>query len=78
MVKRPGIVDGLIINRPVEPAPAAPEPAKEPATVIRTSVLLPPAMHEMLRKIGFAERKSINELIREGIDHVIAKRGFKV
>jgi hypothetical protein len=68
------------VNKVIQAAEelAAMVPTKEPATVIRTSVLLPPAMHEMLRKISFAERIAINELIREGIEHVIEKRAYSV
>lgn len=87
--KRPSIIDTLEITPEVEPevsspakpkvvkmrAPkAAPTPA-EAAPVVRSSIYLSQAAHDRLREIAFVERKKVHDLIVEGVDAVIAKRG---
>ena len=77
MSKRPSLIAGL-----TDPAPA---PAREPAAppvykkekkdVQHTSIYVPREAFERLREIAFHERAKIHDLIMEGIDAVIERRG---
>jgi hypothetical protein len=69
------------VAAPVAPAiDAAPEPSKTAATAtpesFRTSVYFSRAVHDKLREIGFEERKTITDLINEGLDHVLTSRNY--
>ena len=46
------------------------------APVFRTSIYFHRTVHDILRDIAHDERKSITELINEGLDHVLAKRNY--
>ena len=84
--KRPAVIDidALMVKKsqPVAPTvepPAAPEPvaqAKAPAGSFRTSVYFSRVVHDKLRAIAFEERKTITDLINEGLDHVLSKRNY--
>ena len=50
-------------------APAAPE-------MFRTSTYFSRTVHDKLREIAFAERKTITDLINEGLDHVLTSRNY--
>jgi hypothetical protein len=50
-------------------------PMEAPATV-HTSLYLPGPVHETLRKIAFDERVKIHDLVIEGIDAVLKRRGY--
>jgi len=50
--------------------------ATKDATVQQT-VYLPPAVHDQLRELAFAERVKMHALIMEGLDDVFRKRGLK-
>ena len=62
------------------PAPAAPDPkpsgSPELSSKFRTSVYFSRAVHDKLRLIAFEERKSITDLINEGLDHVLTSRNY--
>jgi hypothetical protein len=73
-----------------EPAPT-PEPRQAPARVakaapvvvakpdpamFRTSVYFSRAVHDKLRDIAHEERKTITDLINEGLDHVLTSRNY--
>lgn len=66
------------------PPPSEPEtkpaPTKRAATpepqMFRTSVYFSRAVHDKLREIAFEERKSVTDLINEGLDHVLAARNY--
>jgi len=60
----------------VEPARVmpAPPPAKAEEAMFRTSLYLSRAVHDQLREIAHVERKSVHDLIREGLDHVLTSR----
>jgi len=83
MSKRPSILSDLPLEPEAAPAPAeaakvvaihAPKPAPA-ADLVRSSIYLSRAAHDRLREIAFAERKKVHDLIVEGVDAVIAKRG---
>lgn len=42
----------------------------------RTSIYFDRAIHDRLREIAFAERKTVTDLINEGVEHVLQNRGF--
>lgn len=51
-------------------------PAAGEGEMMRTSLYLPRAVHDKLREIAFTERRKVHELFIEGIDKVLAERGF--
>lgn len=51
-------------------------PAQGESEMMRTSLYLSRAVHDKLREIAFTERKKVHELFIEGIDKVLAERGF--
>ena len=81
MSKRPAVfsLDNLMV-KPIEPAsePAPAKPAGKPelSSTFRTSVYFSRAVHDKLRAIAFEERKSITDLINEGLDHVLTSRQY--
>jgi len=60
------------LQRPYTALPGPPELAP----VFRTSVYFHRSVHDVLRDIAHEERKSITDLINEGLDHVLAKRSY--
>ncbi len=81
MVTPPAAADHVTEERrDPEPAAVSPRPAKivakaEPQ-MFRTSVYFSRAVHDKLRAIAFEERKSVTDLINEGLDHVLASRNY--
>ena len=80
------VLSGVVA--PFAPAPAAQEPrppeaSLEPSTARRKSatiqqtVYLPPAVHDQLRELAFAERVKMHALLMEGLDLVFKARGLK-
>jgi hypothetical protein len=57
------------------PSKAAPERSERPS-VIHSSLYLPEAVHEALRKIAFDERAKIHDLVMEGLNGVLKRRGY--
>jgi hypothetical protein len=47
------------------------------APVIHSSLYLPEAVYEALRKIAFDERVKIHHLVVEGLDGVLKRRGYR-
>jgi hypothetical protein len=78
------ILSGIVTPLRPEAAPepqAAPEaqerrPSATKAATIQT-VYLPPAVHDQLRELAFAERTKMHSLIMEGLDAVFRDRGMK-
>jgi hypothetical protein len=50
--------------------------AKGEAEMFRTSLYLSRNVHDKLREIAFHERKKVNDLFMEGLNKVLAARGF--
>ena len=48
----------------------------EPPTVVHSSVYFPTPVYEVLRKVAFDERVKIHDLVIEGIDTVLQRRGY--
>ena len=90
--KRPAVLalDNFLVKAvpPADSAPssapaidAAPEESSRPAASVapdsfRTSVYFSRAVHDKLREIAFGERKTITDLINEGLDHVLTSRHY--
>ena len=71
------MIDAMMTPEPeVQAVPASrPTPSKPKADVQHTSVYIPRAAYERLREVAFAERVKMHDLIMEGLDLVIEKRG---
>jgi hypothetical protein len=55
------------------------KPSLEPperAAVIHSSLYLPEGVYEALRKIAFDERVKIHDLVIQGLDSVLKRRGY--
>lgn len=50
--------------------------SKGEATLVKTSTYFSRAVHEKLREIAFTERKSINDLVTEGLDMMLQRRSY--
>ncbi len=63
------------------PAPKARAPLKPGGRrarpgVVHTSLYLPEAVHEALREAAFLERTKIHDLVLEGIELALRRRGY--
>ena len=77
MAKKASLADALASK-----APAAPPPAPEPAPVaaapkaadakLATTLRIEPEKLERLKVIAVRQRKRVNDLVLEGVDHVLA------
>jgi hypothetical protein len=57
-------------------APVASRRAVERPSTVHTSLYLPGRVHDALRKIAFDERLKIHDLMIEGIDAALKRRGY--
>jgi hypothetical protein len=57
---------------PTKPAGRQPRPG-----IVHTSVYLPDAVHEALREAAFKERRKIHDIVLEGIELALRKRGWR-
>jgi hypothetical protein len=54
--------------------------ARSPVTrppIVHTSVYLPQVVHDALREAAFKERRKIHDIVLEGIELALRKRGRK-
>jgi hypothetical protein len=58
-------------GRSKEPAGRRPRP-----DIVHSSLYLPEAVHEALREAAFHERCKIHDIIMQGIDAALKKRGY--
>jgi hypothetical protein len=58
-------------SAPAKPAGRWPRP-----DIKHTSVYLPEAAYEALRQVAFDERRKIHDLLIEGVEPVLKKRGY--
>jgi len=65
-------------------APKAAEIAREQPVerqkrsgIVHTSLYLPEPMHEGLREAAFKERRKIHDIVIEGVEMALRKRGWK-
>jgi len=78
LVKAPAAVEAAPSTAPaIEAASESSKAANSLAPEsFRTSVYFSRAVHDKLREIAFEERKSITDLINEGLDHVLTARHY--
>ena len=57
-------------------APAKPTGRWPPSDIKHTSVYLPEAAYEALRQVAFDERRKIHDLLMEGVELALRKRGY--
>jgi hypothetical protein len=57
-------------------APVASQTASEMPATVHTSLYLPGPVHEVLRKIAYDERVKIHDVVIEGIDAALKRRGY--
>jgi hypothetical protein len=57
-------------------ATSAPRRPNERPSVVHSSIYLPQPVYEALRKIAFEERAKIHDLVLEGIDAMLRRRGY--
>ena len=60
-------------SKPKTVSPVAKAASSE---AFRTSVYFHRGVHDKLRAIAFEERKTVMDLINEGLDHVLASRHY--
>ena len=53
----------------------APSESEQRPRILHSSVYLPEPVYEVLRKIAFEERLKIHDLVLEGLDAVLPRRG---
>jgi hypothetical protein len=70
MVKKPRTLR-TTSGPPKEPAGRRPRP-----DVVHSSIYLPEAVYEALRETAFHERCKIHDIIMQGIDLALRKRGY--
>ena len=54
---------------------AARKPTERPS-IVHSSLYLPEPVYEALRKIAFDERAKIHDIVLEGIDAALRRRGY--
>jgi hypothetical protein len=68
----------LMAKRPRTPRASARPPGRPSRPgIIHTSIYLPEALYEALREAAFRERCKIHDIVLEGIESALRKRGRK-
>ena len=49
---------------------------ERPSSIVHSSLYLPEPVYEALRKIAFEERVKIHDIVMEGIDAALRRRGY--
>jgi hypothetical protein len=70
MVKRPR--DTTVASG----APRRPAGRRNRPDVVHSSLYLPEPVHEALRQVAFKERCKIHDLVLQGVDLALRKRGY--
>lgn len=60
---------------PTSSGPAKPKGRQPRPGIVHTSVYLPEALYEALREAAFRERCKIHDIVLEGIEMALRKRG---
>jgi len=58
-------------------APQKPSGRQQRHDIVHSSVYLPEPLYEALREAAFKERCKIHDLVLEGIEAALKKRGYK-
>ena len=76
--QRRTVLSGIVMaSDPASEAGPEPSPAHRKPATIQQTVYLPPAVHEQLRELAFAERVKVHAILMEGLDLVFKARGLK-
>ncbi len=59
-------------------AQAKPRGRKPRPDIVHTSLYLPEAMYEGLRRAAFEERRKIHDIVLEGVRLALRKRGLRI
>ena len=59
-----------------KPAASGSTPAAQKVEVVHSSLYLHPAVYEALREIAYKERVKIHDVVVEGIDAALRRRGY--
>jgi hypothetical protein len=62
---------------PTSSGPARPGSRQGRPGIVHTSVYLPEALYEGLREAAFRERRKIHDIVLEGIEMGLRKRGWR-
>lgn len=81
-MKRPSIIDAVIVPAPANEAQPNPEPKpapkpKSPSAIVHTSVYLPRSAHRRLKEIALVEDCKVHDLIMRGVDEVLRRYGHE-
>lgn len=80
MGQRPNLWDNVDTGEGSEPQAAEVVTIAPPATVkakpVQSTLYLPPQAHRQLKEIAFAMDCKMHDLFIEGINHVLAKKGY--
>ncbi len=78
MSKRPSVLPTFDIVGEAPPAPASPPPAPvaKKQDALRTSILFPRELHDVLLRIAFEERTTVTDIVMEGLDMALTRRGY--
>jgi len=76
MMRDPVPVEPAQIKQAEETRATSRRSATKEATIQQT-LYLPPAVHDQLRELAFAERVKMHALVMEGLDAVFRARGMK-
>jgi hypothetical protein len=57
-------------------APVASRTTRETPITVHTSLYLPGPVHDALRKVAYDERIKIHDVVVEGIDAALRRRGY--
>ena len=63
--------------RPTSGKSAKSRPWKRPPGIVQTSLYLPEIFHEALRTAAYEEHRKIHDIVLEGIEMALRKRGWK-
>jgi hypothetical protein len=66
---------GSTIRKRIKAISAARTPT-ERSSIVHSSLYLPEPVYEALRKIAFDERAKIHDIVLEGIDAALLRRGY--
>jgi hypothetical protein len=58
-------------TKPAKPTGREPRPG-----IVHSSLYLPVAVHEALREVAFRERRKIHDVVLEGLEIALRKRGY--
>jgi len=76
-MKKPSLTAALASKAPPAPSPAAEAATTAADTRVVTSLRIPPADLERLKIIAAKERTKVNDLVLQGVAHVLALHDAK-